>query len=73
MTTETNNRPTHYVYSVRKGTNGGKGFWTRIGAAWANKDGEGFSVKLDLLPLNGADIVIRTPREERDETAEANA
>ncbi len=66
MTTETNHRPTHYVYAVRKGS-GDKAFWTRIGAAWANKDGEGFSVKLDLLPLNGADIVIRTPREDREE------
>ena len=64
MTTDTTNRPSHYVYAVRKGAKGGKGFWTRIGAAWANRDGEGFSVKLDLIPIDGADIVIRTPREE---------
>ena len=36
-------------------------------AAWANRDGEGFSVKLDLVPINGSEIVIRTPREEREE------
>ena len=32
---------------------------------YLNSDGEGFSVKLDLIPLDGADIVIRTPREEQ--------
>ena len=67
MTTDTTNRPSHYVYAVRKGSQGGKAFWTRIGAAWANRDGEGFSVKLDLVPINGSEIVIRTPREEREE------
>ena len=67
MTTH-NNRPTHYVYAVRPSTKpGGKAFWTRIGAAWANRNGEGFSVSLDLVPINGSEIVIRTPREGRDE------
>ena len=69
MTTDTTNWPSHYVYAVRKGSQGGKAFWTRIGAAWANRDGEGFSVKLDLIPIDGADIVIRTPRDDRDDQA----
>ena len=54
-------RPTHRIYAVRKITEA-KSFWTEIGAAWANKDGKGFSLKLDYLPLNGAEIVIREPR-----------
>jgi hypothetical protein len=33
--------PTHIVYHVRDGANGQNGFWTRIGAAWAHKDGKG--------------------------------
>lgn len=57
------NRPTHRVYAVRKIGND-KSFWTVIGAAWANRDGKGFNVKLDLLPLTGAEIVIREPRDE---------
>jgi hypothetical protein len=61
--TETN-RPTHRVYAVRKITET-KSFWTEIGAAWANKDGKGFSLKLDYLPLNGAEIVVREPRSEQ--------
>lgn len=50
--------PTHRIYAVTK--NGKKGnFWQPIGALWPHDDGEGFGMKLDYLPLNGADIVIR--------------
>ncbi len=34
-------------------------FWTRIGSSWPHKDGKGFNLKLDLLPLDGSTIVIR--------------
>jgi hypothetical protein len=63
--TETN-RPTHRVYAVKK-IGGDKSFWTEIGAAWANRDGKGFNLKLDYLPLNGAEIVIREPRGDQAE------
>jgi hypothetical protein len=62
--TQTATRPTHRVYAVTK--NGDKSFWTEIGAAWAHQDKKGFNVKLDYLPLNGAEIVIREPRAEGD-------
>ena len=62
--TETSKRPTHRVYAVTK--NGDKSFWTEIGAAWSHQDGKGFNVKLDYLPLNGAEVVIREPRSEGD-------
>ena len=42
--------------------NGERSNWREIGAAWSHKDGEGFSLKLDFLPLNGAEIVIRKPK-----------
>ncbi|HOY78373.1 MAG TPA: sigma factor [Hyphomonadaceae bacterium] len=32
---------------------GEKAFWSRIGAAWPHKDGNGFSIKLESFPLNG--------------------
>jgi hypothetical protein len=51
-------RPTHRVYAVRK-TGGDTSYWAEIGAAWANKDGKGLNVKLNLLPVGEADIVIR--------------
>ena len=58
-------QPTHRVYAVTK--RGEKSHWREIGAAWAHADGEGFSVKLDYLPLNGAEIVIRKPRAKDDD------
>jgi hypothetical protein len=50
-------QPTHVIWAVQKG--GDKGFWTSIGAAWAHEDGDGMSLKLNLLPLAGQDIVVR--------------
>lgn len=46
-------------------------YWTQIGAAWKHQDGEGFTIRLDLLPNASGDIVLRkrkpkeaTPAEE---------
>jgi hypothetical protein len=61
------NRPSHRVYAVSK--NGERNFWQPIGAAWAHGDGEGFNLKLDYLPLNGAEIVIRKPKTDTSEVA----
>ena len=60
MTTKQTNRPSHRVYAVTK--NRDSNYWREIAAAWAHKDGEGFNLKLDFLPLNGAEIVIRKPK-----------
>lgn len=54
--TASNRQPTHRVYVVRG--NGENSNWTRIGAAWANRDGKGFSVQLDAAPLQGR-VVLR--------------
>ena len=63
MTNETNNsRPTHRVFAVTK--NGQKKFWQPIGALWAHTDGKGFNLKLDYLPLNDAQTVVRAIEDE---------
>ena len=54
----------HKIDAVKK--TGDKSHWTEIGAAWSHQDEKGFNVKLDYLPLNGAEIVIREPRSEGD-------
>ena len=62
MTTATStSKPSHTVYFVRKVEGRDKAFWDKIGAAWPQKDGKGFSVRLHLLPFNVADgdIIIR--------------
>lgn len=50
-------KPTHRIYLV---TGEGKSaFWTAIGAAWPNRDGEGFSITLDMVPLQGRTVMRR--------------
>lgn len=60
--TTTSNRPSHRVYAVTK--SGEHSHWREIGAAWSHKDGDGFNLKVDFLPLNGAELVIRKPKVE---------
>jgi len=52
--------PTHIAYQVSEG--GQKGYWNRIGAAWANKDGKGFNIQLECVPLDGR-ITLRVASE----------
>jgi hypothetical protein len=60
---KTSNAPSHRVYAVTK--NGKQRYWTTIGAVWPHEDGDGFSMKLNFLPLDpSADLVIRKPRAE---------
>jgi hypothetical protein len=61
--------PALVAYHVREAKDGkGKGFWTRIGAAWSHEDGEGFNVQIDVMPIDGR-IVLRTPKAD-DEKSE---
>jgi hypothetical protein len=55
--TTSSKTPTHTVYQVREGKSE-KGFWTRVGAAWPTKNGNGFSIQLDAVPLDGRIIVL---------------
>jgi hypothetical protein len=59
--TQSKKMPTHRVYAVT--SRKGKSYWRAIGAGWQHEDGEGISIKLEYLPLNEADIVIRTAGE----------
>jgi hypothetical protein len=47
---------------------GEKAFWTKIGAAFAHEDGEGFNILLTALPVNGR-MVIRKPKADKTELA----
>lgn len=46
-------------------------YWTAIGAAWAHQDGEGFRIRLDLLPNTPGDIVLRKRKPKEATPAEA--
>lgn len=57
--------PTHIAYHVREGKQQGNSFWTRIGAAWAHTDGQGFNLQIDVVPLDGR-ITLRVASDKRD-------
>jgi hypothetical protein len=65
MTASTNDQtvaskaPTHSVSQVRNIN--GKSYWTRIGSAWAHKNGTGFNIQLDAVPLDGRLVVSAIP------------
>lgn len=68
--TNTNNspsaskKPSHIAYQVRDAANG-KGYWTRIGSAWAHADGQGFNIQLEAVPLDGR-ITLRIATDKQD-------
>lgn len=49
---------------------GEKTFWTRVGASWLHQDGNGMSLQLETMPIDGR-IVLRAPREADDGRARA--
>jgi hypothetical protein len=60
----TSKAPSHIVYHVRD-REGQKGFFTRIGAAWPHKDGKGFNIQVDSVPLDGR-ITLRVATESKE-------
>jgi len=56
--------PSHVVYQVRD-REGGKGFFTRIGAAWPHRDGKGFNVQIESVPLDGR-LTLRVITEHKE-------
>ena len=49
------------VYAVPETKDGEKGFWTRIGSAFTNRDGS-INVLLDALPLGTNKLQVREPK-----------
>jgi hypothetical protein len=57
-------RPDYEVFVVVETANE-KAIWTRIGAAWSHDDGEGFSINLTAIPVDGR-LVVRKPKSSED-------
>ena len=60
----TSKSPSHVAYQVRD-NKAGKGYWTRIGSAWAHADGNGFNIQLECTPLDGR-VTLRVASEKKD-------
>ena len=39
---------------------GDKSYWNKVGASWYHKDRKGFTLQLEVIPINGR-IVLRQP------------
>jgi len=65
MTKHPNTKPSHFAYVVKEGATP-KGYWTKIGAAFAHNDGKGFTLMLDALPLDGR-LTLRKPEPKPEE------
>jgi hypothetical protein len=71
-TTRSAKAPTHEVFAVSRKEGDNKGRWQKIGACWPHDDGDGFNLRLDYLPLDGAELVIRK-RQPKSEAATAKS
>ena len=58
------NTPSHIVYQVRE-RKGQKAYFSRIGCAWQNADGQGFNIQLDAVPLDGR-LTLRVYTESKE-------
>ena len=67
MAEKESRQPTHKAFSVIK-REGKEDYWLDIGVALPHKDGRGFTVKLQAIPLDGK-IVCRE-NAEREEPAD---
>lgn len=59
-------RPTLIAFAVRNfGSEGNEdSSWLKVGAAWAHKDGKGFDVVLDAVPVGGRVVLrVNDPKE----------
>lgn len=61
---DTSNKPAYLAYVVAE--NGDKrknpDNWTKIGAAFPHRDGNGFNIVLEALPVSGR-VVLRRPKQ----------
>lgn len=64
------NQPSHIVYHVDEQGGDDKAYWTKIGAMWPHKDGEGYNLQLQLLPVNSSGkLTIRVNKPKEDQPA----
>jgi len=58
-------QPSYHAFQVDNGQDGGS-YFNKIGAAFEHKDGQGHTVDLKAMPVDGR-IVLRTPQQRLQE------
>jgi hypothetical protein len=66
----TQQQPAFTAYAVTKRGDGQDDWWTPIGAAFEHKDGHGFNIVLQSIPLDGK-IVLRLPKDDAKHSDDA--
>lgn len=59
-------RPFMLAYTVKPIDEGRNSVWSKVGAAWAHKDGQGYEIRMDAVPVDGR-IVLRTVKDAEDQ------
>ena len=70
------NQPSHIVYSVEEREGEQQDIWTKVGAMWPHKDGKGFNLQMQFLPVNGngrLTIRLNEPKSEQQPDSQAAA
>jgi hypothetical protein len=57
--------PDYICYTVKEIEGRDKSIFNRIGAAWSHESGEGHTIQLDALPLDGK-IVLLKPKDKSE-------
>lgn len=60
---DTGKKPDYIAYNVQE-TKQGKPVFNRVGAAWQHKDGQGYDIRLDSMPVNGR-VTLREMRDQQ--------
>lgn len=63
------NTPAFIAYAVSDQGRGRK-FWNRLGGAWPQKNGEGFTIFVNVLPIDFDGRIVLMPPKEQDEARE---
>lgn len=67
------NPPVMIAYAVSDRGRGQK-FWTRLGGVWAHKNGDGFNIFVNVLPVDfDGRIVLLPPRDDGSDPEDAQA
>ena len=64
MNRTTHHAPSYRIYAVeRRHTK--RPSWTDVGTAFTHRDGKGFDLELQTMPLSAAELVVRPSAEKR--------
>ena len=64
-----NKKPALEPFTVREGSKG-KSYFTRVGAAWPTKNGNGVTLYLDALPVDGK-LILMPPKAKQEAAPDA--